>query len=68
MIELAFIVCLRLTPSICEEQRITYLPETGLMACLMQAQPNLATWIETHPNVTVKRWSCQRSDKRAFDA
>lgn len=68
MIELAFIVCLSVTPDHCEERRISYLPETGLMACMMQAQPQLAEWLETHPGLTVTRWSCEFSDKRALDA
>jgi hypothetical protein len=68
MIELAFVVCLTLTPDVCEEQRIAHLPEIGLMACMMQAQPQIAEWIATHPGLTVTRWSCQFSDQRAFDA
>jgi len=68
MIELAFIVCLRLTPDLCEERRISYLPEVGLMACVMQAPPHLAQWLATHPQLTVVRWKCQRSEDRAIRA
>ncbi len=68
MLELAFVVCLKATPDFCEERRLAYLPEIGLMACMMQAQPHLAEWLEAHPDVTVTRWTCQFSDKRAYDA
>jgi hypothetical protein len=68
MIELAFVVCLRTTPDLCEERRISYLPEVGLMACMMQAQPQLAQWQEIHPHLSVARWTCQFSGTRGTEA
>lgn len=68
MIELAFVVCLRAMPGLCEERSIGYLPEVGLMACMIHAQPQLAEWSETHPELTIARWSCQYSDRRKIKA
>jgi hypothetical protein len=68
MIELVFIVCLAITPTECEERRIAYLPEIGLMSCMMQAQQNLAQWQTTHPRLIVSRWTCEWSDTRAIKA
>jgi hypothetical protein len=68
MIELAFVVCLRSLPVLCEERSMSYLPETTLMGCMMQAQPQLAEWSQQHPNLTVSRWTCQYADGRALKA
>ena len=68
MIELVFVVCLRATPEFCEERSIAYLPEVSLMACMMQAQPHLAQWSETHPDLEIARWSCTTSDRREIRA
>ena len=59
MLELAFMVCLRLAATECEERTIAMLPEVGIMGCMMQAQPELARWSEVHPNLTINRWSCR---------
>ena len=68
MIELAFVVCLRTMPDLCEQRSIAYLPDVGLMGCMMQAQPQLAQWSETHPNHTIARWTCQTTDTREIRA
>jgi hypothetical protein len=64
MIVRVFLACLRATPDLCQEQRISYLPEIGLMTCMMQAQPQLAEWLQSRPDLTVARWTCQFSDPR----
>ena len=68
MIELAFVVCLRATPDICAERAIAYPPEVGLLSCMMQAQPQLARWQESHPNLRIARWSCVWADERSIKA
>jgi hypothetical protein len=47
---------------------MSYLPETTLMGCMLQAQPQLAQWSEQHPNLTVSRWTCQFADSRPLKA
>ena len=59
MIELAFVVCLLRAPSLCEERYIAFLPEVSLMSCMIGAEPQLAEWIEAHPDRLIARWSCQ---------
>jgi hypothetical protein len=68
MIELVFIVCMSITPDICEERTLAYHPEVGLQACMTQAQPQLAKWQETHPGLTITRWTCVWSDAREIEA
>jgi hypothetical protein len=68
MIELAFVVCLRLMPDRCEDRSILYLPEITLMGCMMQAQPQLAAWCEAHPDLQVARWSCRLTQDGALKA
>ncbi len=68
MIELVFIACLKTAPAVCDERRIGYLDDVGLTACMIQAQPQLAQWMATHPNLTVARWSCSPASSRDFKA
>lgn len=64
MIELVFVVCLRTMPHLCEERSLAYVEDVSLMSCMMQAQPQLAQWSQTHPNFQVTRWSCQSTHRR----
>lgn len=62
MVELVFIACLHAAPTTCEERSIAYLEEASLAGCMVRAQPDLAVWSETHPNLHVARWSCRYTD------
>jgi hypothetical protein len=62
MIELLFIACLSHAPDACEERRISYVAEIGLMTCMMQAQPQLAQWVERYPTMRIARWRCRYAD------
>jgi hypothetical protein len=68
MIELAFVVCLRSLPVLCEERSMSYLPDVSLMGCMLGAQPQLAEWSQQHPNLTVSRWTCQYAGSRPLKA
>ena len=68
MIELFFIACLHAAPNACEERSIAYLEEASLASCLVRAQPELAVWARTHPNLHVTRWSCRYTDRKPRDA
>jgi hypothetical protein len=68
MIELLFVVCLRSMPDLGEERSIVYLAEVGIMACMVQSQPQLAEWSEAHPDLSIARWSCQFVDRRQVKA
>ncbi|ANT63467.1 MULTISPECIES: hypothetical protein [Roseobacteraceae] len=58
MIELLFVACLSTAPDTCSERSLVYTDVTP-MACMMGAQPELARWVEEHPNFTVNRWRCR---------
>ncbi len=62
MIELLFVTCLSASPKVCEEHSMLY-TDMSAMTCLMQAQPELAKWTESHQRWKVTSWKC-----RAFDA
>jgi hypothetical protein len=59
MMELVLVVCLHVAPERCEERSIGLYPDMTAMACVMQGQPQIAGWIETHPEVRVRRWTCR---------
>ena len=59
MMELLLIVCLQVSPDRCEERSIGLYPAMTAMACLMQAQPQIAVWSETHPGLRVARFTCR---------
>lgn len=67
MIELAFVACLVTSPQECNDYSILF-TEIGTMACMMGAQPELASWTEAHPNMTVARWTCRVVDLTERDA
>lgn len=68
MIELAFVVCLKTMMHLCEERSIAYLPEISLMGCMIGAQPQLAEWSLTHPELRITRWACQVQGSRGVKA
>jgi len=64
MMELLLIVCLQVTPDRCEERSIGLYPDMTAMACMMQAQPQIAIWSQSHPNLRVARFTCRDSATR----
>jgi hypothetical protein len=60
MIELLLVVCLIDDPAKCKDVGLTYVAESLTpMQCLMQAQPEIAKWIDVHPRWQVRRWTCR---------
>ena len=52
-------VCLIGSPTSCHEERINLsLEDSGSMMCLLQAQPLIAQWQESHAQWHVERWRC----------
>jgi hypothetical protein len=68
MMELLLVVCLQITPDRCEERSIGLYPQMSAMTCLMQAQPQIAAWTQTHPGLTVSRFTCRDSATRFSEA
>lgn len=58
MIELIFVACLSSAPADCQERSLLYTDVTP-MACMMGAQPELAKWVNQHPNMRISSWKCQ---------
>lgn len=61
MIELLFVTCLSAaTPQTetCQERSLVFTDVTPMM-CMMGAQPQLAKWVEEHPDQKVKSWKCR---------
>ena len=63
MIELACVACVKTMMRLCEERSIVFLPGVSLSACMMQAQPELAQWSESHPDLRVTRCCHGPGDK-----
>ena len=68
MMELLLVVCLHVSPDRCEERSIGLYPQMSAMACLQQAQPQIAAWSETHPGLRVARFTCRDSATRTTRA
>jgi len=62
MVELIFVACLMATPNECEERALVFV-DISTSTCVMGAQPELAKWVNTHPNWSVSRWKCQTVDQ-----
>ena len=65
MIALVFITCLQTSPTVCEERTMLYQEQMTPMACLMNAQPELAKWKATHPNWRITSYRCGRPERMA---
>ena len=50
------------------QRSIGLYPEMSAMPCLMQAQPQIAAWAETHPGLRVARFHCRDSTTRITKA
>lgn len=58
MIELLFVTCLAAAPTECGEHRLI-LGDMTPAHCLWVAQPELARWMEAHPELRISRWRCR---------
>ena len=60
MIELVILACLVDQPDRCKDVGLTFSGE-GLtpLQCLMQAQPEIAKWVDEHPRWHARRWTCR---------
>ena len=58
MIELLFVACLATSPEECRERSLVFTNITP-MTCMMGAQPELAKWVNAHPNYTIQSWKCR---------
>ena len=67
MIELLFVACLAASPENCSERSLVYTDITPAM-CLMGAQPELAKWINAHPNYRIQSWKCRQVSFAERDA
>lgn len=62
MIQLVFVACLNANSTYCEERHLLFVENMSPMACMMQAQPELAKWANEHPKWKVSKWRCQNDD------
>ncbi|MFM7085316.1 MAG: hypothetical protein ACKOW3_10010 [Hyphomicrobium sp.] len=66
MIELVILACLLDEPDQCKDVSLTFSVENLTpMQCVMQAQPEIAKWVEGHPRWVAKRWTCHAAGQFA---
>ena len=66
MIELVLSVCLIAAPGGCKDVHLTYTEELLTpYQCMLRGQPEMAKWLEAHPQWRVARWTCGRVRQRA---
>ena len=59
-IELVVVACLIADPSVCREERRTFLNESGVRGCVERgAQPFLADWRRLRPGWAVQDCRCE---------
>lgn len=68
MMELVLVVCLQAAPDKCEERSIGLYSDMSATTCVMQGQPQIAGWLETHPGLRVARWTCRGPGDREMKA
>jgi hypothetical protein len=59
MIELVFLACLRTDPQDCQEKVVKFMPAVATALCMYQAQPELAAWVNSHPDRSIAKWGCR---------
>lgn len=67
MIELLFFACLAASPEDCGKRSLVFTDITPQM-CMRGAQPELAKWVNAHPNYTIQSWTCQQVSFSERDA
>jgi len=62
MLELVLSVCHVADPSRCKDVHLNFAEENVTpYQCLMHGQPEIAKWVEFHPDWQVAKWSCARA-------
>lgn len=59
MIELVFLACLKTNPEICGEKVVKFINAVNPALCFVQAQPELASWVGSHPEQRIAHWKCR---------
>lgn len=67
MIELVFLACLA-AGGTCQERIQSFLPDVGIMGCMITAQAQLAAWSEANPGYRIETWRCMYEGERELDA
>jgi hypothetical protein len=66
MIELVLVYCLAADPmnkQACVERRPTLDDSSNQMACMFQAQPLAAKYLEDHPKYVLSTWRCEQHNR-----
>ncbi len=59
MLTIVISACLIADPSSCRDYTLPVDGDMDAMRCALEAPPFLATWQQSHPQWTVRRWKCQ---------
>ena len=62
MVDLIITVCLLAHPGSCMDKHNLFQSEGSLAACMREAEPWMATWLQEHPNLRVVRFRCEWPD------
>ncbi len=67
MIELLIVACLG-TGECRDFSKLYDAQDVSLMTCMVAGQSEIARWKESHPDWSVRRWSCGFHDMRQVSA
>lgn len=66
---LVMLVCLASSPQVCREERLfTALETAGARGCMIASVPAIAEWADSHPDLTIARWTCGDDGRLARNA
>lgn len=66
MISLVITACTLYRTDDCRRYELTFV-DVPLYQCMMGAQPVIAEWARSHPNVYVKKWRCELVNRDMAD-
>lgn len=59
MLTIIISACLISDPNSCKDYRLPVEGGMDAVQCSLMAPPYLATWMESHPELAIKKWKCQ---------
>ncbi|MHB8886128.1 MAG: hypothetical protein ACYC5H_13830 [Methylovirgula sp.] len=58
LMELILTVCSIAHPGQCDDRHLQFASQGSLRTCVADAEPYMAQWSNSHPNVHIVKWRC----------
>ncbi len=67
MVDLIVTLCLLANPGSCRDKHLLFQSSGSLNACMREAQPYLATWIQGYPKLRIRSYRCAWPESEKTD-